>query len=99
MNSPIVTADLSKFGYREIKITAELLQAYVEQGADFLSSDVQINFNSWSGYVFLTDEDFNVAMMNGSKLEQFFDCPECGREGFQEEFEEDLCRGCKGIAN
>lgn len=49
--------------------------------------------NSYSGYVFLTDEDFSVAMMNGNTLEQFHSCPECGAEGFAEDMPDNPC--CK----
>lgn len=87
------TTDLSEFGFRELKMAAELLSAYCESPPDFLSNDVCVMFNSYSGYVFLTDEDFKVAMMNGEKLEQFHTCPECGGEGFAEEMPDHPC--CK----
>jgi len=60
----IITADFSKFGYRELKLASELLQAYLEQGADFLTEGITLNFNINSGFVFLSDEDYNVAMLN-----------------------------------
>ena len=34
-------------------------------------------------------------MMNDDKLESFYSCPECGEEGFKEDFEEcdnDCCK-------
>ena len=40
---------------------------------------------------FLTDEDFNVAMMSGDTLEQFHSCPECGGEGFAEDLPDNEC--------
>jgi len=95
----IITADFSKFGYRELKLASELLQAYLEQGADFLTEGITLNFNINSGFVFLSDEDYNVAMLNGEELEQFFSCPECGREGFKEEFAECECKRCKEICH
>jgi hypothetical protein len=50
-----------------------------------LGDGVQVWFNSNSGYVFLSDEDFNVAMLDNGKLEQWFSCPNCGYEGFKED--------------
>lgn len=89
--SEIVTSDLSRFGYRELKMAADLLAAYCDNPPDFLGDGLTVMLNSHSGYVFLTDEDFNVGMMNGDTLEQFHSCPECGAEGFAEEFPENGC--------
>lgn len=38
--------------------------------------------NQNSGNVFLTDDDCNVLMMNGDKLEGFYNSPYEGHEGF-----------------
>lgn len=86
------TTDLSNFGYREIKLVTELLNAWVEQGLpdDFYGDGVHPMFNTYSGNVFLTNSEFQVAMMNGNKLESFYSCPECGHEGFKEEMEHNL---------
>ena len=89
--SDIVTTDLSRFGYRELKMAASLLAAYCENPPDFLGHGVTVMFNTHSGCVFLTDEDFNVGMMNGDRLEQFHICCECGAEGFAEEIDDHEC--------
>ena len=82
----IVTSDLSEFGYRELKEAARLLTAYTESGKpDFLEGKVQIYMNKNSGCVFLCDEDYNTGMMNGDRLEQWFNCPYCGHEGFKQD--------------
>ncbi len=78
------TRDLSKFGYREIQIAAELLNKYCDN-PEILGDDVTIEFNPNSGNVFLVDEEFRVAMLNGNNLEEFFTCPYCGHEGFKED--------------
>ncbi len=85
----VVTSDFSKFGYRERKMAADLLQASVTQGFpdDFYDSGVTINMNMNSGYVFLSNEDYQVAMMNGDKLESWYNCPYCGHEGFKDEMD------------
>ena len=85
----IFTTDLSEFGYRERKMAAELLTASVEQGfpADFDDDGVTVAMNKNSGYVFLTNSEYQVAMLNGDKLESWYSCPECGHEGFKEDME------------
>ena len=85
----MTTTNLADFGYREIEMVEELLKAWREQGLpkDFYNSDVVPMMNQSSGNVFLTNEDFQVAMMNGDTLESFYSCPICGHEGFLEEME------------
>ena len=85
------TTDLSDFGFRELRLGAELLTAYCEAPPGFLTDDVHLMRNTASGCVFLTDEDFNVAMMSGGKLEQWHVCPECGAEGFAEDMPDTAC--------
>lgn len=81
------TINLSKFGYRERKMAEELLRAWREQGLpeDFYDDEVSIMLNINSGYVFLTNADYQVAMLNGDKLESFYVSPYEGREGFCDE--------------
>lgn len=95
-----VTSDLSRFGFREKRMAADLLDAYCKDGAEFLGDGVTVQMNANSGYVFLTDEDFNVGMMEGGRLVQFFSCPECGAEGTRtdEEFcEQGYCPECHNM--
>jgi len=83
----ITTTDLTRFGHRERKMAEDLLRAWREQGLpdDFHYDEVTIMFNTHSGYVFLTNADFQVAMLNGDKLESFYSDPETGEEGFRED--------------
>lgn len=85
------TTDLKDFGFRELKMAAELLTAYCCSPPDFLTDGVHLMMNMHSGCVFLTDDDFNVAMMNGAALEQFHSCPDCGAEGFAEDLPDNEC--------
>ena len=85
------TTDLRDFGFRELRMAAELLTAYCENPPTCLGDGVHLMMNTCSGCVFLTDEDFNVAMTNGDKLEQFHSCPECGAEGFADELPDSTC--------
>lgn len=91
MREEITTTDLAKFGARERRMQAELLMAWDEQGLpdEFYDDEVTVMFNMYSGCVFLTNSDFQVAMMNEDKLEMFYNCPYCGHEGFLEEMEHD----------
>jgi hypothetical protein len=84
------TTDLSEFGYREIEMAKELLNAWMDNGLpdDFYSDKVTIMFNPDSGCVFLTNSDYQVAMMNSDKLESFYYLPYSGEEGFKEDFED-----------
>jgi hypothetical protein len=41
--------------------------------------------NRNSGNVFLTNSDYQVAILNNGKLESFYCCGNCGNEGFLED--------------
>ena len=86
----MTTTDLSKFGAREREMASELLNA-MSKGLpeDFYDVGVQIMMNKSSGNVFLTNSEYQVAMMNGDELESFYTTPYEGREGFFEELKEE----------
>ena len=96
------TNDLSKFGYREIGIAGELLIAYSDQkwadkGNDHLEEGLKLEFNPYSGEVFLIDEDYNVAMLNDDGyLENFLHCNWCAKEGLRSEMNLDNDGNCEG---
>lgn len=83
----ITTTNFADFGYSERKELIKLLTAWNEQGLPdgFEQSNVHPMLNRSSGNVFLTNENFDVAMMNGDKLETWYYCFECGHEGFAED--------------
>lgn len=78
------TTDLSKFGYRELETLKELLTAMIEQGLprDFEDRDVTPMFNTYSGSVFLTNSEYQTAMLNGERLESWYYLSYSGQEGF-----------------
>ena len=91
-----VTSDLADFGFSELREAARLLSAYCDNpSAVNLGNDIRIFMNRDSGFVFLCDEDFGVAMMNGDKLEMFYSCHECGKEGFAEDLEDEGDSCCR----
>lgn len=82
------TQDISKFGYREKRMAAELLLAHCshdKDATDYLGEGVAVKFNPISGCVFLVDEDYNVAMMDGDVLRDWITTPYEGEEGFLHE--------------
>lgn len=100
----IATIDLAKFGYRERKLAEKLLAAWNKNGLpdNFEDYDVKIMFNTYSGSVFFTNSEYQVAMMNGADLELVYSCPYCGHEGFLDEMkheprDEDCTRYMKEI--
>ena len=97
MTDSITTTDLSRFGHREREMAEELLRESRVQGLpdDFEDDEVTIMFNTHSGNVFLTNAEFQVAMMNGDDLESFYSCPNCGEEGFKDDFDDDASECCK----
>ena len=90
------TEDLADFGYREQREAQDLFEAWKSNGlpVDFYNSGVKIGFNMNSGYVFLTNSEYQVAMCETNeqgKLElfSFYSSPYEGKEGsFDELLEE-----------
>ena len=91
----ITTANLSDFGHRELEMLEELLRAMREQGLpdDFCDDGVIPMMNRNSGFVFLTNSEFQTAMMNGDKLESFYFLAYAGNEGFASELYEEFQGG------
>ena len=84
------TTNLAKFGTRELAEVRDLLDAMINQGLpdDFYNSEVVPMFDQSSGYVFLTNSYFQVAMLNGDKLESFYSSPYECFEGFYDDLKE-----------
>ncbi len=97
MNDP-TTTNLAEFGWLERQLLIKLLKAWQEQCLpyDFGEDGVVPMFNKNSGYVFLTNSEYQVAMMNGDKLETWYNCFNCGHDGFAEDCElnDDGCNVC-----
>lgn len=77
------TTNLADFGFREIKMARDLLDAYINNGLpeDFEQSGVTVMMNQNSGNVFLTNDEFQVAMESDGKLYSFYSSPYEGKEG------------------
>ena len=86
--SDIVTVDLSEFGYSELREAATLLQEMAEHGLpDEMYGKISLCFNKNSGWVFLSDEDYNTCLINDEtgKLEMHYSLVGTGEEGFLDE--------------
>lgn len=94
----ITTTDLADFGYSERSMLIDLLKAWDEQGLpeSFYDEEVRFMMNKESGFVFLTNSEYQTAMMNGDKLEIWHTCCNCGHEGFAEDcqIKEEGCNEC-----
>tara|TARA_R110002153_G_scaffold203824_1_gene356713 strand:- start:6218 stop:6571 length:354 start_codon:yes stop_codon:yes gene_type:complete len=82
-NVKTLTTDLGDFGMREIRMARDLLDAWVLNGLpdDFENDEVTVAFNRMSGYVFLTNAEFQVAVIDDRYLVSFYSSPWEGHEG------------------
>lgn len=89
------TTNFSDFNLNDL---IELLTAWKKQGLpeDFWAQEVHPMMNHTSGNLFLTNADYQVAMLNGDKLESWYYCYNCGHEGFGEDCQlnDDGCNEC-----
>lgn len=89
------TTNLADFGYRELDMAADLLKAYANgKGPDeFETEGVILMMNQNSGNVFLTNDEYQVIMMNGpDDLEMWYFTPYAGHEGFADDLRDDYER-------
>jgi hypothetical protein len=66
----IVQVNLEGFGFRELDIASKLMAKVSEYGypRDFSDSGISLAFNTNTGYVFLTNDDYQVLMLENGKL-------------------------------
>lgn len=72
---------------RERAMVLEIMQAWDKNGLpdNFYDEGVKFAFNRNSGYVFLVNDDYQCLMMNGDKLDVYYNSPYDGHEGFLDE--------------
>lgn len=89
------TTNLAEFGYRELTKVRDLLTAMIDAGLpdDFYDYGVVPMFNKHSGCVFLTNSEYQTAMLNGEKLETWYFLSYHGNEGFAEDLYIDFKNG------
>ena len=87
-NDDMLTTNLADFGRRELAETRDLLDAMLNNGLpdDFENEGVVVAFNRNSGYVFLTNDEYQVAMVDDDgKLYSWYFTPYYGHEGSYED--------------
>lgn len=91
----MTTTNLSDFDYRELAILKDLIGAMIEQGLPYNFSDDEVApmMNQNSGNVFLTNSDYQVAMLNGADLEMFYTLSYHGTEGFASDLYDEFKSG------
>jgi len=82
------TENLSDIMAESPSLALQTLQAWADYCLPerFSSGGIKLAFNRRSGFVFLVNEDYQCAMLNNGKLEEYFCSPCDGIEGFFEEF-------------
>ena len=90
MRDPL-TSDLAEFGARERALVVELLTAWERHGLplDFDGDEVRPMFNRDSGYVFLTNASYEVAVVQAGELVSHYWLSYEGHEGTLAELLED----------
>lgn len=95
----ITTTDLADFGMRELQELRDILTAWLEHGLpdDFDHDEVRPMMNRNSGNVFLTNSEYQTAMLADGKLESWYYCFNCGHEGFKKDciINDEGCNICK----
>lgn len=83
------STDLADFGHCQLEELLELLQAWHSDGLpdDFVKDEIRPMINLHSGCVFLTNSEYQVAMINpdSGELESYYTTPYHGHEGFVNE--------------
>lgn len=89
MNDDIVTSDLSRFGPRERVVVGQMLLAWDKHGlpSDFEDDEVVPMFNRHSNKVFLSNEHYQVAVLEDEKLVSHYYLGYEGHEGTLKELE------------
>lgn len=86
-SSDPVTYDLSEFGMREIEELRDLLDAWLSSGLpdDFYDDEVRPAFNKNSGFVFLTNSEYDACIEADGRLEMWYNTPYSGYEGMYDD--------------
>lgn len=95
-----IHVDLSAWGARELIIATDILTAYAYAGSTYqgktynalpkswYDNEVHLEFNPYSGCVFLTNSDYQVLVLEDGGLVGFYTTPYDGHEGTLDELRE-----------
>ena len=78
------TENLADLGYRERAEFIEILKLWQRDGlpSSFWEGDVKLGYNSASGFVFLTNNEYQTCMRREDALEMWYVLTHSGEEGF-----------------
>ena len=81
---------LEDMGYNEREAFIKILMAWQSQGLPdcFWPNGVRVGSNSASGYVFLTNDEYQTCMLRDGSLAMWYNLPYSGEEGFLEDLME-----------
>lgn len=77
--------ELEGFGYREMALAGEILTAIANGLPEGFDPDGLAIELTRSGEVFLVNDYYQIAAMNGDSLELYYILPYSGEEGFRDE--------------
>lgn len=102
MTNNYLKEDFGKFTEYEFDTAIELLIQYrdkKETFKNFYHKEVKPFVNNESGIIFLSNSEYQVLMLDSNgQLKEFYSCPECGFEGFQDELIEEGQECCREYA-
>ena len=95
----MTTTNLAEFGTRELELLEDLIRAMRQQGLpkNFYDGGICPMLNKYSRNVFLINSEYQVAMMDGDELKQFYFLSYHGREGFADDLYFDFKNGNIGV--
>lgn len=80
---------------KELSIAEKIIKAIIDNNYKheniqnyFNNSEYKIEYNTYSGYVFAIDEDYNCLMLDDEKVNLLLSTPYDGHEGFIEELDD-----------
>jgi hypothetical protein len=85
----LLEASFKGWGTGDMRDAAKLLNEYSDDPSILSGSEITVSFNTDSGNVFLSDDNYDVAMLHRGHIERFYNCPYCGHEGFLEDMVHD----------
>lgn len=95
----MVTSDFKDFGKKQIAETADILKMYVDGklspvARDYFYDDgIEVMFNNQSGFVFLSNSDYQALGDNSGMLDLWITTSWTGQEGFLDDLVDDALSG------
>src|SRR5437763_8736 len=92
--------NLNQLTPEKLQPAAKLLSAYCVQGANFLGKEVTLVFDHMLDEAYLADTEGRIARVDGrGRLKQFFTCPSCFGQGFDDDWNATVKAPMQFVAN